>query len=304
VAFAAAADAATIIPPLERVGPAPGEEYKVSDEELLDYARELLDRAGILYSDLVRARDGREHHLFRLVVDRDALRVLKFARGDGIGDPFWPDRTPLQALEAEREALAVARGVRVPGHYLILPGDPPGALMEMLPGTPPEQLALRGRLDPDTLANICHMMGELLATIHSVRRPAGPSAIRDLPGVEIENARLLHMDFHLGNVVGTLQLGQRWRPLGVIDWTCCHWGPREADMAEMGVSVFATNPSAFDAFLAGYRKSSGQAQDPRVVKSWIGRELLRRMEHDPPTEESVRNLWRARIDEWVAPGSG
>ena len=75
-------------------------------------------------------------------------------------------------------------------------------------------------------------------------------------------------------------------------------------MAEMGVSVFATNPSSLDAFLAGYRKGSGQAQDPRVVRAWIGRELLRRLEHDPPTEDSVRNLWLARIDEWAALRSG
>jgi hypothetical protein len=175
--------------------------------------------------------------------------------------------------------------------------------MEMLPGSPPELLALRGRLDAATLHHICFMMGELLASIHAVRRPEGPSPIRDLPGADPARARLLHMDFHLGNVMGALQLGQRWRPLGVIDWTCCHWGPREADMAEMGVSVFATNPSCLDPFLGGYRKGSGLALDPRQVRAWIGREMVRRLAVDPPTEETVRNLWLARVEEWAPPES-
>jgi hypothetical protein len=81
--------------------------------------------------------------------------------------------------------------------------------------------------------------------------------------VEPEKARLLHMDFHLGNVLGSMRTGGRWMPGGVIDWTWAKWGPREADFSEMGVSVCLTNPWAMEPMLVGYREISGQTLEPR-----------------------------------------
>ena len=94
-------------------------------------------------------------------------------------------------------------------------------------------------------------------------------------------SRLLHLDFHLGNVLGTPRLGGSWQLHGVLDWTCARWGPPEADLVEMQVSVFVTNPRARDAFVAGYRQVSGRALDMAEVERRAVLEIRRRMNEVP-----------------------
>lgn len=241
--------------------------------------------------------------MWRVHLDNGAHALLKVARPGGAQDPWWPDRTPLGALQAEHAALALVRGVPVPRTHHVLPpverGDLPGALMSILPGDPPERTLQAGRMDRKLLEEICLEMGRTLAAIHRVKRPEDPGAITDLPDIDPARARLLHMDFHLGNVLGQRRLGGGWETTGVVDWTCCHWGPRERDFAEMGTSVFATNPWCLDPFLAGYNQGSGLRMPKDLVQGVIGKDLRRRLAADPPEQETVRNLWAARIAEWA-----
>ena len=223
-------------------------------------------------------------------------------RGDD-RDPHWPERDPRQALLIEQEAVAhiVARcgaTLGVPQPYRFLDGDPPGALLGVVPGSPPEQTLHRRGMDMRLLGSICTEMGAMLADVHRVRRPADPGQIPDLPGGPWNDPRLLHMDFHLGNVVGNFQLGFGWKLCGVLDWTCAHWGPREADVGELGASLFATNPALLDDFLAGYRARTGVRLNRSLVLDFLVAELERRLRDDPPEEDTIRNLWIARVEEW------
>lgn len=264
--------------------------------------RQLLVSNGLAVQSLRPARSGREHHLFHVVLIDGSVWMAKFPRADW-HDPHWPDRDPMRALAAEAEAIRLLRArdesfPLVPHPYHLLPGDPPGAIMGVVPGNPPEQALFKHGMEVRTLRAVCLEMGRMLASIHRVRRPDRPGLIPDLPGADPAQARLLHMDFHLGNVLGHLQLGQGFRLVGVVDWTCARWGPREADLAEMGASLFATNPELLDDFLLGYRQASGIVLSmPRVLDVLVG-ELERRLRDDPPEEPRIRNLFVARVEEW------
>lgn len=264
--------------------------------------RRLLRENDVEVQSVRPARGGMEHHLFHVVLADGQVRYGKVPV-DGYVDPKWPGRDPLSSLCAEAEAIALVaekcrEGLGVPQPYQILLGEPPGALMGVLPGGAPEQILLKKGMDLRLLRAICHEMGRMLADIHRVKRPADGSVIPDLPGADLTDARLLHMDFHMGNVVGTLQLGFGWRLSGIVDWTCAHWGPREQDVAEMGASLFATNPDMLDEFLLGYKSRTGIGMNrPRVLDVLV-LELERRLRDDPPTESRIRNAWGARVEEW------
>lgn len=264
--------------------------------------RQLLVRSGVSVQSVRTARSGREHHLFHVVLTDGTVRMGKVPRADWF-DPHWPGRVPMLALATEAHAIAlvsakVAGFPAVPEPYQLLPGDPPGALMGVVAGTPPEATLFKHGMDPRTLRMVCAEMGRMMAEIHRVRRPDSPGIIPDLPGVDLSDARLLHMDFHLGNVLGHFQLGQGWKLVGIVDWTCAHWGPREADMGELGASLFATNPEMLDDFLVGYRQRSGIALSRSRVLDVIVTELERRLRDDPPQEPRIHNLYVARVEEW------
>jgi aminoglycoside phosphotransferase (APT) family kinase protein len=269
--------------------------------EAVVVADRLLRGVGLDFVRIVPMSPGREHHLFRVEFRDGTLRILKVPRGDAMADPYWPGRPARDALRAEREAIARVRNVDVPVPYHKLPTDPPAALMGIVPGVTPEDVYRRGLMDRPLLEAVSREMGRLLATIHEVRKPVGEATVIPLlGGVEPERARLLHMDFHLGNLLGSMRTGGRWIPGGVIDWTWAKWGPREADFTEMGVSVFIANPWALEPMLVGYRDVSGQQLEPSRIFPWVRAELERRLANEPPADEAMRALWLQRMDEWAS----
>ncbi len=255
-------------------------------------ARLLLEQLGEPGARCVHLRDGREHHLFRVLLARGE-RVLKIPRHDGLADPFDPSRTSAARLLCEGVAIGLARDVPVPGNYECHATQPACATMDVLPGSTAEQALERGQLDTDQLMRVCVQMGRSLANLHSVRRTGDGSGLPDLDVDASGNGRLLHLDYHLGNVLGRLKLGVGWEVTGVVDWTCARWGPPEADFVEMQVSVFIMNPRARDAFVAGYRQVAQRAVDLAEVELRAAREVRRRLAASPDEGGEARGYWLA-----------
>ncbi len=252
---------------------------------------------------LVRARDGREHHLFRVVSpaglcgpdDPGGDRLLKFPRVDALPDPFDLTRPAADRLRAEGVVLHLVRGVVVPSPYRVFQTDPVCAIMGVLPGTTAEIAYERGQLDEAGLVGVCLQMGRTLSAIHATPRSDTAAGLPDLPDSTPRGARLLHLDYHLGNVLGRPQLHSAWSITGVVDWTCARWGPVEADLVEMQASVFILNPRARDAFVAGYRQASGRAIDMGAVEERTVWEVRRRLVCDRPASEELARRW----EDWV-----
>lgn len=271
-----------------------------TEAERLAVARALLLRHHIPARTVAPLRDGREHHLYRVGMTGGSSALLKVPREDRAPDPRWPGRTALEALQAERDALQRLAHLPVPQPYQLLSGPPPGALMGVVPGTPPDLVHDRGGLDESLLTAICWEMGRVLAAIHTIRPGEDPGAIPFRLGCDPEDAVLLHGDYHLGNVLGVVRLGSRWKMTGVVDWTRCYWGQPESDLVDLGSSVFATNPWALEPFLAGYRRAGGAELDTRAITRLIAEDLSERLDFDPPESLTVRRQWERRIAVWGA----
>lgn len=238
-------------------------------------------------------RDGREHHLYRLQTP-DGERILKFPRPDALKDPFDPERSSADRLRGESLAIHLVQGVPVPRPYHFYNHTRvPCSVMGLLPGCSPEAHHERKRLDWVSLMGLSVQMGRMLAHIHHRRRPPDGAGLPDLPGSHPEGARLLHLDFHIGNVLGHPQTG--WQLTGVLDWTCARWGPPEADLVELQVSVFSANPQARDAFISGYRQISGHQLDIRMVEERAAAEIQRRLVEDPPAPEML-GIWSSWLE--------
>lgn len=265
---------------------------------LLEKVRILLERNEVEVRGVIPTRDGREHHLFRLELENGEVRLLKVPREDRMPDPRWPGRSARRALAAEGFALHLMREVPVPGSYLYLEGDPPGAIMSIVPGTTPEVLYERGSLDRALLTAVMEEMGRTLAAIHRVRPGDDPGPIPFLIGATPDDAVLLHLDYHLGNVLGKRQIRPPWTLMGVVDWTRCAWGAPEEDLAELGSSVFATNPWALDPFLSGYRLGGGPPLRRDRIFAVMADDLARRLREEPPSSSEIKAIWHARYSEW------
>ena len=246
---------------------------------MVEEAERLLAENGIAWREVRLAPPGTQHRLYRVYTPDGKSWVLKIARtGDDFGDVFDPARKHLSGMYAERAAVELARNVNVPKPILLLSEDPPAALMPFVAGEPAQVLWERGRLDEDGLRQVCFAMGRGLAGVHSVRR-SDTEHIPDLPGADLTNARLLHMDYHLGNVQVTRDRRRGgYQVSGVVDWVLCRWGPREADFVEMTISVFRQIPKAREAFMAGYRSGGGVPLDRELEYHYIARELERRLD--------------------------
>ena len=262
----------------------------------------LLEQLGEPGARWQHARDGREHHLFRVSLERGE-RMLKVPREEGLPDPFDPTRSSAERLLCEAWAVQNARGVPVAGNYEVHPTEPICATMDVLPGLTAEQALERGQLDDEMLGRVCLAMGKAMGGTHSVKRPADGGMLPELPGTDLTNARLLHLDFHLGNVLIRPRAGMGWEITGVLDWTCARWGPAEADFVEMQVSVFVMNPRARDALIAGYRQASGRAVNLTEVERRSADEIRRRLRDDPPESDRLRGYWEAFAQRYPpAPG--
>lgn len=264
-------------------------------EDPLLVARSLAEQLGHPYARLAPAREGREHHLFRIDLP-EGERLLKFPRARPILDPYDHGRTPTERLLAETYAIQLVRGVGVPDPHVVYDTNPVCAVMGIIPGTTAEIAYERGQLDESQLLAICRQMGKTLGLIHSRARPEEPDYLPDLKDSDPATARLLHLDYHLGNVLGRPQLGGQWTITGVVDFTCARWGPVEADFVEMQVSVFALNPRARDAFLAGYRQATARPVDMKDVERRAVREIRRRLVEDPPQDEVMMRRWKDWAD--------
>lgn len=256
--------------------------------------RDLLVQLGCPDARYAPTREGREHHLFRVHLP-EGERLLKFPRRDPFPDPFEPGRDADDRLACEAYALTLVKGVAVPAPYVFYDTRPRCAVMGILPGTTAEIEYERGALDFDDLLGVCLQMGRTLAQVHTRKRPEGADFLPTLHG-DPANLRLLHLDFHLGNVLLRRQLGMGWQITGVVDWTRARWGPPEADFVEMQVSVFALNPRARDAFVAGYRQVSGRAVDIHEVERLAAAEIQRRLVSDPPDDEVLLRRWKDWVD--------
>ncbi|HJN76931.1 MAG TPA: phosphotransferase [Myxococcota bacterium] len=264
---------------------------------MIGVAHELM--AGRDYSDLRGFEDGTQHHLFRVNVDGEP-HVLKIARVDSpFGDSWDTARRHHAGLLAEIDAIRLAR-VAVPQPSELISTDPPAVLQPHLRGESAQTLWDRGRLGEQGLLDVCFAMGFALAGIHAAKRPADPGAVPDLPIADFEpdRARLLHLDYHLANVqvVRDRRRGG-YRVNGVVDWVLCRWGPREADVVEMSISVFHQIPPARGAFMAGYRKAGGLPMDKRAEDRFTLRELVRRLEAgvDDPKVEARWEAWSQEL---------
>lgn len=260
---------------------------------MIELAHELL--AGRDYSDLRSFEDGTQHHLFRLNLAQESY-VLKIGKvGSPFGDSWDRERNHLDGLRAEIAAIAVTRAA-APRPSELISSDPPAAIQPHIRGESAQSLWERGRLGERGLLEVCFAMGFALAGIHATKRPADAGAIPDLPrnDFEVAKARLLHMDYHLGNVQVVPDRRRRgYRVNGVVDWVLCRWGEREADVVEMAISVFRQVAGARGAFMGGYRKAGGLPMDKRKEDLFTLRELVRRLEAgvaDPKVE--------ARWEKW------
>lgn len=253
-------------------------------------ARGLLEQLGYGGARCIPARDGLEHHLFRVSLP-EGERLLKFPRPDGLPDPFDAERAAEARLQAEAWAIGFALGVAVPPHYACHRTTPVCATMGIVPGISAELAFERGQLDEAGLLAVCLEMGKMLAVVHGRKRPADGGGLPDLPGADIATARMLHLDYHLGNILIRPALGAGWQLTGVVDWTCARWGPPEADLVEMQVSVWVSNPRARDAFIAGYRKVTPRLIDITDVEERAKIEIWRRLADDPPADEQLGRRW-------------
>lgn len=265
-------------------------------DTVVDTAHRLLE--GREYSDLRAFEDGTQHHLFRLRLDREPY-VLKIGRvGEPFGDSWDRQRGHIDGLRAEHLAIELTRAP-APKPSLLLSDDPPAVLQPHIRGESAQTLWERGRLGEQGLLDACFGMGFALASVHATKRPADPGAIPDLPRADFDpaKARLLHMDYHLGNVQVLPDRRHGYKVSGIVDWVLCRWGEREADVVEMSISVFRQVPPARSTFMAGYRKAGGLPMNKAREDLFTLRELVRRLEAgvDDPKVEARWEKWTEEL---------
>jgi hypothetical protein len=131
-------------------------------------------------------------------------------------------------------ASAAAGRLPVPRVLDRLELDGVGAvLLERVPGRPAGELALDS---PELAARTGRACGELH---HALAEVASPPGVRDAPGADCGERRLLHLDLHPFNVL----VDDDGEPTGVIDWANAAAGDPELDRARTW-SLLTLDPSA------------------------------------------------------------
>ncbi len=259
----------------------------------------LLAQHGLGDASCVPIPGGLQHDLFRIARPDGGHEVFKVGRTDRpFGDAWDPHRDHWDGLRAEAQALGyIGDRLPVPTPYRLLPSEHPCALMRFLPGSSVWTMWERGRVNDDALRKVCFTMGGALAHVHRIHRPEDPGAIPDLPGASVEDARLLHLDYHLGNVMVRRSGLTGWEVLGLVDWVLCRWGPREADLVELSISLFRQVEGTRGAFLGGYRHAGGAPLSREFEDLWVQQELLRRLEEgvDDPQLRARWEMWEGDI---------
>lgn len=171
-----------------------------------------------------------------------------FRRPDGTVLKLWRDKDPTGAALREATALEVLPPDLGPTLIRRLEWEGrPGLIMSHVPGS---GLAGVLRHQPWRLDRVAAVLAHTHATIHSIPAPDGLPDVKQHLGARIEGAdlepnlksnamrllaslpggdRLCHGDFHVGNVLGSLD-----RP-SVIDWPSACSGDPDADVAQTNI---------------------------------------------------------------------
>jgi hypothetical protein len=162
------------------------------------------------------------------------LRPLGGASGSAWSDGDAVLRVGARVADEVRAASAAAAHVPVPRVLGWLELDGIGAvLLERLPGRPAGELARESPERAAAAGSACGALHDALA------RVACPPGLRDAPGTDGGERRLLHLDLHPFNVL----VDDAGEPTGVIDWANAAAGDPELDRARTW-SVLTLDPAA------------------------------------------------------------
>jgi len=130
-------------------------------------------------------------------------------------------------------------------------------LLELVPGRPAGELAMGSPARAAAAGRACGALHDALAEV------ASPPGLRDAPGAEGGERRLLHLDLHPFNVL----VDDGGEPTGVIDWANAAAGDPELDRARTW-SILTLDPAARElgddpgwATLAGHWLAAGRLHD-------------------------------------------
>ena len=167
-------------------------------------------------------------------VEPERLRALGGASGSAWGDGDVVLRVGERVADEVLAASAAAGHLPVPRVLDRLDLDGVCAiLLERVPGRTAGELALDSPGRAAATGSACGRLHDALAEV------ASPPDLRDAPGADGNERRLLHLDLHPFNVL----VDDRGEPTGVIDWANAAAGDPELDRARTW-SILTLDPAA------------------------------------------------------------
>jgi hypothetical protein len=167
-------------------------------------------------------------------VELERLRPLGGASGSAWSDGDVVLRVGERVTDEVLAASAAAGHLPVPRVLDRLDLDGVCAvLLERLPGRTAGELALDSPVRAAATGSACGRLHDALAEV------AAPLGLRDAPGADGNERRLLHLDLHPFNVL----VDDAGEPTGVIDWANAAAGDPELDRARTW-SILTLDPAA------------------------------------------------------------
>ena len=164
----------------------------------------------------------------------ERLRALGGRSGSAWSDGEVVLRVGERVAEEALAATAAAGHLPVPRVLDQLELDGIGAvLLERVPGRPAGELAMDSPVRAAAAGRACGELHDALADV------ACPPGVRDVPGADCCERRLLHLDLHPFNVL----VDDDGEPTGVIDWANAAAGDPELDRARTW-SLLTLDPAA------------------------------------------------------------
>ena len=168
-------------------------------------------------------------------------------------------------------------------------------LLERVPGSPAGELALNSPERAAAAGRACGALHDALADV------ACPPGVRDAPGADGSERRLLHLDLHPFNVL----VDDDGEPTGVIDWANAAAGDPELDRARTW-SLLTLDPAARDlgndpgwATLTDHWLEVARTDALSAsARSWACRFMLEDLaaRHTPAELAHIRHAMRGRED--------